>query len=302
MNTPAYPGYFADPFILRVDDGYVAYGGSGAAIQGGDAVEVLESPDLRSWRSRGHALALADATPGDECWAAEVLHFSNAFWMFYSIGSGISGHHIRVARAANAFGPFVDQGVNLTPGERFAIDAHPFMDADGRLYLFFARDVLDAERPGTHLAVVELSSPTTTGGSPLPVLEPHADWQIYESDRLMYGDRFDWHTLEGPSVVHRGGRYWLTYSGGAWTGPGYAVSWAVADSLLGPWSHAPEGTPPVLASSDEYLGPGHNSLTIDPDGRDVIAFHAWDKSHSLRQMHLRFISFEPEGPRLDGPI
>jgi hypothetical protein len=57
---------------------------------------------------------------------------------------------------------------------------------------------------------------------------------MYERSREMHGAVYDWHTLEGPSVVRRLGRYWMTYSGGAWTGEGYAVAWAVAESPLGP--------------------------------------------------------------------
>ena len=62
-----------------------------------------------------------------------------------------------MAVADSPLGPFRDLGLDLTPDESFAIDAHPFLDDDGRRYLFFARDVLDAERPGTQLAVVPLA-------------------------------------------------------------------------------------------------------------------------------------------------
>jgi hypothetical protein len=57
-----------------------------------------------------------------------------------------------------------------------------------------------------------------------------------------------------------------------------------------------------LATTAALTGPGHNSLTVAPDGGDVIAFHAWDETHTRRQLHLRRITFEPEGPRVDGPI
>ena len=103
-------------------------------------------------------------------------------------------------------------------------------------------------------------------------------------------------------MVKRDGRYWLTYSGGAWTGAGYAVSWAVADHPLGPWTHAPVGAPPLLATSGQLVGPGHNSLTTAPDGGDAIVFHAWDAARTARRMHVRRITFGREGPRVDGPI
>ena len=119
----------------------------------------------------------------------------------------------------------------------------------------------------------------------------------------MYGQTLDWHTLEGPAVVRRHERYWLTYSGGAWTGDGYAVSWASAPTPLGPWSHAPVAADSLLEGGRyDLIGPGHNSLVGAPDGGDAIVFHAWDAQHDARRMHVHRISFEPEGPWVDGPI
>lgn len=304
MTGSAFDGYFADPFVLHVPGGgYVAYGTGDPTNWGtrsGRVFTALVSTNLSDWTSVGPVLNRVGRELGDEYWAPEVVHSDGAFWMYYSVGNGITGHHIRVARSDSTIGPFRDLGVNLTPLERFAIDPHPFLDVDGKWYLFFARDVVDAERPGTHLAVAPLLSMTQLG-STLPALEPNADWQIYERSRTMYGHTLDWHTLEGPTVVRRHGLYWMTYSGAAWTGSSYAVSWAVSDHPIGPWSHAPEGTPPLLRTGDGLTGPGHNSIVTDSSGHDVVVFHSWDE-RGRRTMRLRFISFEPEGPRVDGPI
>lgn len=309
MHMPAFAGYFADPFVLALEaGGYVAYGSgeppSADSVPNHDdrVFEALYSDDLLSWESRGRVLERVHPQLGDEYWAPEVAFADGVYWLYYSVGHGIAGHHIRVARSESPFGPFVDLGENLTPHERFAIDAHPFRDSDGQWYIFFARDVLDARRAGTHLAVAALATMTSLASPPVTVLEPTADWQIYERNREMYGRTLDWHTLEGPAVVNRAGRYWLTYSAGAWTGPGYAVSWASAEHPLGPWAAAPPEAPAVLESGlFGLIGPGHNSITVDPSGRDVIAFHSWDEERTMRRMHLSFVSFEPEGPRVDGP-
>src|SRR3712207_7353477 len=47
---------------------------------------------------------------------------------------------------------------------------------------FFAHDVLEAERPGTHLAAAPLEGMTQLGPS-VEVVQPYADWQIYERSR-----------------------------------------------------------------------------------------------------------------------
>ena len=298
-----YDGYFADPFVARTDEGYVALGTRPSPPEGeaGMRFAVLSSPDLKRWDYRGGALIGLDSSLGDEYWAPEVVHADGQWWMYYSVGRGIQGHHLRVARSRDPYGPYEDLDIDLTPGELFAIDPHPFVDDDGSVYLFFARDVLQGERPGTHLALAPLEEMTRLGPAS-EVLRPYADWQIYERSRPMYDGVYDWHTLEGPSVVRRLGRYWLTFSGGAWTGSDYTVSWAVADHPRGPWHAAPTGAPTLLRTDDEFIGPGHNSLVVGPDGRDVIAFHAWDAALSRRELHLRHIDFGADGPSVGGPI
>jgi beta-xylosidase len=295
-------GYVADPFVLDTGEGYVAYGTCPEpSDDDGREFVVLTSDDLLTWRSHGGALVRADPALGSDYWAPEVARADGRWWMYYSVGHDIIGHHIRVAVSDDPLGPFNDVELNLTPDERFAIDPHPFHDADGRRYLFFARDVLEADRPGTHLAVAPLEGMTQLG--PITeALKPYADWQIYERNRVMYDGTFDWHTLEGPSVVRRRGRYWMTYSGGAWTGEGYAVSWAVAESPLGPWGPAPASAPPLLRTSRDLVGPGHNSLTVDPDGNDVIVFHSWNAARTRREMHAARIVFGEDGPRVEGPL
>lgn len=307
MRAPLYPGYFADPFVLALGEGR-GYGAIGTGASGGSAgsdpaggdrvFEVLHSPDLRHWTPRGRALNRLPERFGDEYWAPEVAFEGGRYWLYYSVGRGIAGHHLRVAVADSFFGPYDDVGVDLTPDERFAIDAHPFHDADDQWYLYFARDVLDSERAGTQLAVAPLATMTSFSAAPSTVLQPNGDWQRFERDRPMYGGVYDWHTLEGPSVVHRDGRYLLLYSGGNWTGAGYGVSWAEADSPLGPWSHAPDDRERLLASTPELVGPGHNSLVSDGDGRDGIVFHAWDHDLTARRMFANHVDLTRAGPRL----
>ncbi|GAA4144535.1 glycoside hydrolase family 43 protein [Leifsonia shinshuensis] len=304
---PAYDGYFADPFLTRFDGGFIAYGsGDDRALDGTEtrAFEALRSPDLVNWTSAGGVLERLDPSLGDAYWAPEVVASDGAYWMFFSVGHGIAGHHLRVARADSPLGPFVDQGVNLTPGESFAIDAHPFRDADGSWYLFFARDVLTGTRPGTHLAVLRLDGMTRAGSDPVAVLAPDADWQLYARARRMYGRTLDWHTLEGPAVVRRDDQYHLFFSGGSWEGDGYGVSVATAPHPLGPWTHEPRAAADVLSTGlTGLLGPGHNSVLRLDDGADLIAFHAWDAGGGKRQLFIAPLDWSGGLPRvvLAGP-
>lgn len=304
-RNPVVEHYFADPFVLAVDGSYVAIG-TGAVV-GQRIFEVLTSSDLVHWTQAAGALlppggdVAAEIAAERAYWAPEVVQAHGRFWMYYSVGVRDTSHHLRVAVADCATGPYVDCGVDLTPAERFAIDPNPVQGEDGTWYLFYARDVLDTERVGTMLAVDVLDTMTSLRGHPVPVLEPSADWQIYERQRWMYGRRYDWHTLEGPCVVRRAGRWHLLYSGGAWMAETYALGHAVADHPLGPWTQ-PQAHRPMLGTvPGRVIGPGHCSIVQTPTGRDVLAYHAWDPALTARRMFLDPIAWTEAGPVTDAP-
>ena len=299
-RNPVYDGYFADPFVLPWEGRYVAYG-TGSWVNG-RIFEILESTDLATWTRVGGAMEAIDPDLGTDCWAPEVVEAGDRFWLYYSVGHDDVGHHLRVAVADHPFGPFVDTGVNHTPHERFAIDPHPFRDADGTWYLFYARDVLSAARVGTQIAVDLLPTMTTVGGRARTVLEATADWQLYQASRSMYGSTYDWYTLEGPAVCHRAGRYYCFYSGGSWQTDGYAVSWASAPSPLGPWTEPPAGTGRLLAAVPGHVrGPGHNSIVTTYGGSDVLVYHAWDAATTRRMMCIDPVEWRADGPHTSGP-
>lgn len=311
-QNPVWPGYFADPFVLRWNGEYFAYGtGEGLAqTTSGErrAFAILRSPDLVNWMPAGAALKLGSSSaPERAYWAPEVAAEGGRFFLYYS--SAPAGrdelHRLHVAVADEPTGPFVDAGPVLPEGEGFCIDAHPFRDPrNGRWYLFFAKDFFE-ERSGTGLAVVPLASDMRRAAEPSRmVLRANADWQIYERNRPLYGRQWTaWHTVEGPCVVAHANRYYCFYSGGNWQTKDYGVSYAVADHPLGPYVHAPEIGPVVLRErAGEVLGPGHNSHAVGPDGTtEYLVYHAWDPQRKARRMCIDRLEWTADGPRCDGP-
>jgi arabinan endo-1,5-alpha-L-arabinosidase len=301
--NPVYPGYFADPFVLdtgtREGPKYVAYG-TGRIVDG-LAFEMLASDDLVTWRSAGGALVPLAPEAGSDYWAPEIVEKDGRWWMYYSVGFADTGHTLRVAVADSPLGPFSDAGVDLTPAERFAIDPSPFRDIDGTWYLYYARDDLEGDRVGTMLAVDVLESPTLLRGRPRTVLRPSGDWQLFQRNRSIYGDIYDWHTLEGPCVLRRRGRYWCLYSGGSWETETYAVGYAVAESPMGPWTEPPDAPRLLRSVEGHVLGPGHNSVVRGPDGEDVITYHAWDPAKTARRLCIDPLVWSSDGPRVLGP-
>lgn len=315
--NPVWPGYFADPFVLRWRDEYFAYGTGetlerAATPRGSDgpdearAFRILRSRNLARWEPAGAALPVPAERAGDAFWAPEVAEHAGRFYLYYS--SAPPGrdelHRLRVAVAEHPLGPFRDRGLVLPEDLGFCIDASPFRDPrDGAWYLFFARDYFE-DRVGTGLAVVRLTHDMLRAAdAPRPVLRANADWQIYERNRSLYGRDWDaWHTVEGPCVVEHEGRYHCFYSGGNWQTRDYGVSYAVAPHPFGPWEHAPEPGPVVLRErGGEALGPGHNSHAVAPDGGEWLVYHAWDAERRARRMFLDRLDWTEAGPRCLGP-
>ena len=302
-SNPVHDGSFPDPFVIRADGRYYAYG-TDIVARGDRVIGLMRSDDLVAWTPLEPAL---DRPPlprddADQFWAPEVAEAGGRFYMYYSTGRGDTRHVIRVAVADSPAGPFRDLGRTLTEAHPFAIDPHPFRDDDGTWYLYYARDFLDGERVGTALVVDRLPQMDRLAGEATTVLRASADWQIFRRGRPMYGGVYDWHTLEGPFVLKRLGRYWCLYSGGAWTEENYGVSYAVADAPTGPFSDAPTDGPALLRTvPGRVLGPGHCSVIVAPDGTDWLVYHAWDPERTARRLCIDRLVWTDDGPRCDGP-
>jgi beta-xylosidase len=318
-QNPVHPHYFADPYVWQHAGQYYAIGTGPAEAAGrvdgaGGATvfPLLRSPDLVQWQPAGHALVRPDATLGDTFWAPEIVQADGRWFMYYSVGHGDRNHQLRVASSDEPLGPYVDCAQLTDPADvPFAIDPHPFQDVDGRWYLFSARDFLQTVddsgatvRAGTALVVHAMASMTAlVPGSGRTVARARFDWQRFAADRTMYGQVFDWHTLEGPFVVRHDGRYYCLYSGGSWQTPSYGVDYVVADSVMGPYvDDAPGAGPRVLRTvPGRVLGPGHCSATPGPDGNRYLVYHAWGPDLTARRMCIDPLEFTADGPRSPGP-
>jgi beta-xylosidase len=299
-TNPVYNQYMADPFVLRHGDRYYAYG-TAPASPDGHQFPVLESSDLVHWEPRGSALI---APGGDGFWAPEVAYHDGQFYMYYS-AHGIDGrdHQLRVATSDQPIGPFNDLGIRLVPHEPFSIDAHPFRDADGTWYLFYSVDFLTLDgdwRVGTGIVVDRMISMTQLAGEPRVVVRPFADWQLFQAQRSMYDQVFDWHTIEGAATRVHDGRYYCFYSGGAWERDNYGISYVVADHPLGPYTRIND--PPLMRSvPDQVIGPGHNSFTQAPNGEEVIVYHGWDTVMTGRLLRVDRLTWDGDKPIIHGP-
>lgn len=308
--SPVYPGYFADPFVWRhgnrwyaigtglIEEALTASGKPGVFL-------ILRSDDFRTWLPVCTALERLPPEFGNAYWAPEIAFAAGQFWLYYSVGREDKAHHLRVAVSKHPEGPYLDTGTTLTSPFLcpFAIDPSPFCDDDGSWYLFYARDFLDSDdryRSGTGVVADRLVTMTQLLGEPMIIARATQEWQRFQRNRIIYGSWYDWHTIEGPCVQKRLGRYWCLYSAGRWENETYGVDWAVADQITGSWRSEAKATGARLLRTTPgiQIGPGHNSVVGGTSGDDHIVYHAWDPAMTARRTFMEPIDWTPQGPVL----
>jgi hypothetical protein len=275
--NPVHPGYFADPFVWRIDDGWFAVGTGRHEAEG------------RWWLyySVGH---------GDRRHQLRVAVSDRPLGPWLDVAALTDPERVPFAIDPH---PFRD-----VDGRWYLFHARDFLDTSMN-----ATDVNTGEaqtrevRAGTALVVSPLQGMTRLGEPLQVVARARCDWQRFAADRRHYDRVFDWHTLEGPCVLRHDECYWCLYSGGCWQDASYGVDFAVADSPLGPWSDAgAEHGPRVLRSvPGQVTGPGHCSVVTGPDDDRWLCYHAWDAARTARRLCIDRLRFTADGPVAVGP-
>lgn len=275
--NPVYDASFPDPFVLRSDAYYAFCTGF---ADDGRVFGVIASADLVEWHSLGGAMEplAGDIAAGDLYWAPEITYHDGVYYLYYSVGNE-TFMQIRVATGTAPAGPYIDAGRTLTT-QQFAIDPHVFIDDDGSWHLFYATDFLDHTHIGTGTVVDRMLDPFNLAGEPRPVTRAKFDWQVYDPARKEKGG-VRWHTVEGPFVLKRKGKYFEMFSGGNWQNVTYGVGYAVSDRLYADeeWHQPVDGIdllPLLRTIPEKVIGPGHNSVITGPNGRELFCvYHRW---------------------------
>lgn len=283
FENPVHASDFPDPFVLEVGETYYAYGTNGD----GKEVPTLTSTDLVRWEPGPDALPQVGtwAYPG-KTWAPEVLAVEGRYVLYYTANGG--GQCIGRAVASDPDGPFVDrwdEPLVCQRSEGGSIDASPFRDEDGSLYLYWKNDGNSIGHT-THLWAQRLSADgTELVGTPARIASNDAGWE---------GG-----VVEAPTMWREDGSYYLFYSGSAFDSETYAVGYATCAGPLGPCADAPEN--PILKSGCAARGPGHQALVRDGAGDTWLLYHAWDAGFEEREVWLDEVRWEDGSPVVEGP-
>jgi beta-xylosidase len=306
--VPVFKTNFPDPHVVRHGDEYIAY-----ATNAGINLPMAVSPDLVNWsvvtdpanpkkRLDGMPVLAPWVKPGFT-WAPEVIEVGGKWLLYYTANHRKKDVQcIGLAVAENPKGPFRDASA-----EPFVcqfdlggtIDANPFRDTDGKLYLYYKSD---GNRVGKGTAIwgQQLSNDgRKVMGAPVSLIIDDQPWEMK--------------LVEAPAMVRAPtGTHQLFYSAAyyGWDANDrlspYATGYALCSGPLGPCKDAPEN--PILFSlNDKKLGcisgPGHPSL-FRVGANTVIAFHAWAangacrKAKDERHMYLAPVIWKDGKPQI----
>ncbi|MCR5107319.1 MAG: family 43 glycosylhydrolase [Lachnospiraceae bacterium] len=265
----------ADPYVLKADNGNYYFLASVPEYDrivlrcSSSLYELDRAEEKEIWHKH-------DKGPQSKhIWAPEI-HYLFGKWYIYYAGSDIDDIWALRPYVLECTGddPMKDQWIEKGmmrcrdddefSFRAFSLDATVFEEKGIWYYIW-------AEKTGvgkqiSNLYIARLKNGYTLDTEQVLLTTPDYDWE-----------RQGFWVNEGPSVLKRNGKIFVTYSASE-TGIHYCVGMLTADAdsdLLDPLSWKKERYP-VLRSSKEngIFGPGHNSFTVDDDDQDVMIYHA----------------------------
>lgn len=276
MKTTAKPliEQRADPFALRHSDGYYYFT---ASVPEYDRLELRRAKSLEGLATAEPVTIWRKPDQGpysDLIWAPEIHYNAGAWYVYFAaapsreIEDGLFQHRM-YAISCSAENPLNGDWSDVTQIETdldsFCLDATTFHHK-GELYYLWAQK--DPKIDGnSNLYIAQMDTPTKLRGTPSRLSIPEYSWECV-----------GFSVNEGPAVVQKGGRIFITYSASA-TDENYCMgllSASVDADLLDPASWT-KSKKPVFQSAPrkEVFGPGHNSFTVSEDGKhDVMVYHA----------------------------
>lgn len=300
----------ADPQIITVGDTFYMYATNAEASGNTNYICAWSSKNLTDWKWEGKAFIPArDAWAVSSLWAPEVIEVEGTYYMYYSghnISTGKMG--VGVAVSNSPTGPFheiegtfgdktysrTEQPIN--PGFPI-IDANPFIDEDGRIYLYVSRDQVNKE---SSVFGMELDKDMVTvlSVTEKALVKPSQEWENPTAGNT-------WN--EAPFVFKKDGKYYLMYSANYYKNSTYSVGLAISDNPLSGFQKVDYN--PILEANPDWShisGTGHNCIFPSPDGTELwMAYHSHiDTTNGGDERKINFdkITFDEEGRLLvQGP-
>lgn len=288
-------GNVSDPGVLKYNGVYYLY--ATGSISHSYGFNAWTSTDLVNWVHQGVVFKNSDS--GNEWgksdfWAPEVINYHGFFYLIYSARASDGKLKIALARASHPLGPFINVAAPLLDEKLTCIDGHLFIDDDGAVYLFYAKDCSDNIVSGYHTSQIFgqrlVANYFQPEGEPWLAVQPEQAWELRSGD---------WRWNEGPYVVKHDSLYYLMYSANYFASADYAIGCATAASPRGPWIKYANN--PLLEKNLAIgvSGPGHHSVTTSPDDSEwFVVYHTHIDAKNPdagRQLNIDRMYFDNEG-------
>jgi GH43 family beta-xylosidase len=302
----------ADPQVFRHSDGYYYLA---ATVPRYDCLELRRARTLGGLATAPPQVVWKRPARGPMAgpiWAPEIHFVAGKWYVYFSAGEGGKPwDSIRIFAIENAAadpfaGEWTERGQIKTKWDSFSLDATTFEHKGVR---YFVWTQVEPGKLGSIIMIAKMDSPTSVTGEQVVLSRPQYAWE-----------KQGFWVNEGPSVLVRKGKVFITYSASA-TDHNYCMGLLTAAAeanLLDPKSWA-KSAEPVLqsnAATSQY-GPGHNSFTTTPDGQtDILVYHSRNfkdipggnaLANADRATRAQVLQWKPDGtpdfgvPVADGP-
>ncbi|CUS25576.1 Glycosyl hydrolase, family 43 [Paucilactobacillus oligofermentans DSM 15707 = LMG 22743] len=269
----------ADPYIYKHSDGYYYFT---ASVPAYNLIEIRRAKTLNGLANAAPRTVWRKHDSGEMSqliWAPEI-HFINNKWYIYFAAAettafdenGMFQHRMFCIECDNPDPmrqeeDWIERGQVKTGMDSFSLDATCF-EQNGNLYYVWAQKD-PAIKGNSNLYIAEMENPWTLKTKPVLISKPEFEWEtnIFSVN-------------EGPAVIHRNGKLFITYSASA-TDQNYCMGMLIADDqsdLLNSNSWTKQDKPVFESNlSVRQYGPGHNSFTIGEDNKtDILVYHCRD--------------------------
>ena len=286
-----------DPFVCYAHGDYYAVFCSG---ERGCSVSVSKSKKLQDVFKTDKKIVYQSELPNYAFnhWAPELHYFEGTWYIYTCADDGVNHHHRVVVLKGTTQSPqdsFVFAGV-LDTGDYYSIDASPFIAPNGKLYLMWSSSKKEGVDNPCQLYIEEMESPVTMKNP---------------GERHMVCDiEYSWEGTvnEGSAILIKNGKLYVSYSANAYAHPEYCLGLLAcfnadcADYKEWTWHKT---STPILSQIEGLYGPGHNSFTVSPDGKeDWIVYHAKPSAEvsDYRVACAQPVSWNGDNPVFQRPV
>jgi len=256
-GNPILPGWYADPEAHVFEGQYWIFPAYSARYGEQTYLDAFSSTDLVTWVKHPHVLDTTNVSWARRAvWAPSIVAKDDWYYLFFGandIQNDQQKGGIGVARSRTPAGPFTDllgkPLIDAFHNGAQPIDQMVFRDVDGSYYIVYGG--------WRHCNIAKLNADFTG-------LVPFADGSTFkEITPAGY--------VEGAFMLVKDGKYYFMWSEGGWTGPDYAVAYAIGTSPFGPFERVGKilQQDPTVAT-----GAGHHSvLHVDGSPNWYIVYH-----------------------------